>query len=318
MNPHTPEFSIIVPVYNCEQTITACLKSLQEQDHSAYEIIIVDDGSTDTTAEICAAEQDIQLVQVSNGGPSRARNIGITQAKGRFAAFTDGDCIVEKTWLTELRKGFSRNDVAGVGGNQISPPDDSPLARHIQETFTILGFATSYMKTVSSMSEISHNPSCNSAYRLSILRDLGGFDESLWPGEDVDLDQRLTRTGHVLIRNPAAVVQHHRPQSLTALKNMMQRYGSSACLLFKRYGFFRPLQYLPLVSALLLLCGLTGLIVNPPVTILLSSIACLAVLAFLFLPGHGFSRKTAVLFLLAVFIVVHWHIGFIKAFTGRA
>jgi glycosyltransferase involved in cell wall biosynthesis len=123
MNPSEPRVSVVVPVYNSESTVGKCLNSLVEQDHPSFEVIVVDDGSTDKTAQICASYSQITVLSPGKVGPSRARNLGIDEAKGEFVAFTDADCIVNRDWLTELEKGFTGPDIAGVGGDQKSPED---------------------------------------------------------------------------------------------------------------------------------------------------------------------------------------------------
>lgn len=307
-----PEISIIVPVFNCEKTIDACLESLLNQDFLNYEIIIVDDGSTDKTPQICQSKKGIQTFRISNGGPSRARNIGVAKAKGKFVAFTDGDCIVHQLWLKELQKGFLREDIVSTGGNQISPQNESDFGKYVQDTFCILGFATSYMKTAPTMSETFHNPSCNSSYRISIFQEVGGFDESLWPGEDVDLDQRLILNGYSLTRNPEAIVQHYRPQSLSALAAMMQRYGKSAYQLLGRYGFFRTLHYIPFISLTLLLCTTAALLYKPSLLVVLLS--GLSGICLLFIACNGFTKRSVILLFLSLHIFFHWHLGFFKQF----
>jgi len=310
MSRQHPEFSIIVPVFNCEETMDACLESLLNQDYPSYEIIIIDDGSTDETAQICQSKEGIQIIQVSNGGPSKARNIGVKKAKGEFVAFTDGDCIVHQQWLTELRKGFLRAEIASVGGNQISPETESSYGQNVQETFAILGFATSYMKTRPNMAKIQHNPSCNSAYRKTLFETIGGFEESLWPGEDMDLDFRLTQQGYILMRNPKAIVKHFRPQSHTELGNMMQRYGASTNLLLRKYGFFRSLHFIPFLLLTAIVAVLSVAIYSPSLLFFLP----LALLAFLliFLIIKGFSQKSLTILFLSLLIVFHWHLGFFR------
>lgn len=308
MSPSFPQISVIIPAYNCEKTIGKCLDSLSSQDYPSFEIIVIDDGSTDNTARICRSYTHVKLIQTLNGGPSRARNIGVQKAKGEILAFTDGDCILHHQWLRELVKGFTTNTVAGVGGNQISPVDETNFGKYVQETFVILGFATSYMRSHTTMSEIRHNPSCNSSYRRDCFEEVGGFDESLWPGEDVDLDHRLHQLGYTLIRNPQAIVSHYRPQSFSELGAMMRRYGGSAYNLLIRYGFFRPLHYVPCLLLASLLC-----IFIVPIDKSLKGIAFLLttlVLYLSFLVKIGFSKKTSLLFFLFLVVLFSWNLGF--------
>jgi cellulose synthase/poly-beta-1,6-N-acetylglucosamine synthase-like glycosyltransferase len=195
--------------------------------------------------KVSPASFRLKLIRVAQGGPSRARNLGVQEASGEFVAFTDADCVVDKHWLTELEKGFTGPDVAGVGGDQKSPEDETETGRLIQEFFKTIGFMTGYIKTGERMRETEHNPSCNSIYRKHILEEVGGFDEALWPGEDVDLDLKITRRGYKLVYNPDAVVGHYRPKTYRDLGRMMRRYGASQWYLVKKYGFFRKLHFVP-------------------------------------------------------------------------
>ncbi len=310
MTERCPKISIIVPVFNCERTIHDCLESLLNLDYPDYEIIIIDDGSTDNTTKICQSHKRVNVIQIPNGGPSRARNIGVKKAKGEIVAFTDGDCIVHRQWLKELQKGFSSDKIAGVGGNQISPPNETAFGKSVQETFAILGFATSYMKPYTTLTETRHNPSCNSAYQKHIFESIGGFNESLWPGEDVDLDYRLIQNGHTLIRNPEAIVKHYRPQSLSGLCSMMQRYGGATYLLLKKYGFFRLLHYIPFLLPFVL-CSIIIASIYKPSLLLFSPLVLLALLLF-FLGRKGFSKKSVTILFLSLVILVNWHLGFYK------
>ncbi len=240
-----PRISVVIPVYNSPDTIEKCLNSVLAQDHPAFEIIIVDDGSTDTTPDICASFKEVKVIRSERGGPSRARNVGVAAARGDLVAFTDSDCIAERDWLIELERGFTGPQVAGVGGDQKSPDDETELGKNIQEFFKTIGFVTGYIKTGATMRETDHNPSCNSIYRKSVLDEVSGFDETLFPGEDVDLDLRITRRGFKLIYNPRACVGHYRPRTYRSFARMMRRYGACQAWLVKRYGFFRNIQYEP-------------------------------------------------------------------------
>lgn len=107
-------FSIIVPVYNLEKCIERCLKSLLEQDYVEYEIIIVNDGSTDKSEKLCEnyvkRDNRVHLITTTNNGLSVARNTGVSNAKGRYIIFIDGDDFVENGFLRELAENIDSNN----------------------------------------------------------------------------------------------------------------------------------------------------------------------------------------------------------------
>ena len=219
--------SVIIPAKNSQVTIKKCLDSLLNSGCTAYELIVINDGSTDETEKILSGYNNIKVLKTEGVGPSKARNIGIAQARGEFIAFTDADCIAGNNWLEELLKGFLDDKVAGVGGSQKSPEDDTEFGKRVQEFFSIFGFASEYVKAGAGIRQTNHNPSCNSIYRKAVLIEAGGFMESLWPGEDVELDYRIKKKGYRFIFNPAAVVFHYRSADINKFSAMMFRYGKS-------------------------------------------------------------------------------------------
>ncbi len=96
-----PLVSVIIPMYNEEKNISACLKSLQDQSYKNLEIITIDDGSTDTTAEI-VKEFPVKLLYQNHGGPGRARNLAVRDAKGKILVFADSDMTFDKNFVEEL------------------------------------------------------------------------------------------------------------------------------------------------------------------------------------------------------------------------
>jgi O-antigen biosynthesis protein len=117
--------SVIIPTYNRSDTLQKCLAAVQTQTYSDYEIIVVDDGSTDGTANMIAAEfPNVHYLYQANRGPAAARNQGIAAATGDIIAFTDDDCLPPSDWLARLAEGYSRYpDAAGGGGSLIAPPN---------------------------------------------------------------------------------------------------------------------------------------------------------------------------------------------------
>ncbi len=251
-----PFVSIIIPARNAQTTIKKCIDSVLQQSYKNYELIVINDGSTDKTAQILADYPQANLLATSGIGPSKARNMAIEQAKGEFAAFTDADCVVDSVWIVELLKGFTNEKVVSVGGTQKSPVDETEFGKKVQGFLRVFGFISDYMKSGSKLKPTNHNPSCNVMYRKSILVESGGFLAGLWPGEDVELDYRIKRKGRLLMFNPQAVVYHYRPSNLKEFSRMMFNYGQAQGRLVRKYGFFRTIHFVPvfiLFSSLLFL-----------------------------------------------------------------
>lgn len=118
-----PKISVIIPAYNVEKCIEKCVNSILDQSFSDFEILLVDDGSKDSTPKICdeLANKDsrITVIHKENGGLSDARNAGIRKSVGKYLAFVDGDDIVDKEYLQELYRLITLEDdisVSIVGG----------------------------------------------------------------------------------------------------------------------------------------------------------------------------------------------------------
>lgn len=106
MTSTTPIASIVVPAYNCEQYISECLASLQGQDFRDFEVVVVDDGSTDGTAEVvgsfAAADSRFKLIRTENHGVSHARNVALGQVAGDYVLFVDADDWVAPDYVETL------------------------------------------------------------------------------------------------------------------------------------------------------------------------------------------------------------------------
>jgi glycosyltransferase involved in cell wall biosynthesis len=103
---HSPRFSVVVPVYQVERYLDACIESVTQQDFSDYEILLVDDGSKDRCPEICDTwaqkNERIHVIHQKNGGLSAARNAGIRKATGEYLVFLDGDDMLVQDALIKL------------------------------------------------------------------------------------------------------------------------------------------------------------------------------------------------------------------------
>lgn len=100
------DISVIIPVYNTEKYLTACINSVIQQENVSLEIILVDDGSTDSSANICdnfaKTHDNIIVIHIKNSGPATAKNVGLKFAKGEYVSFTDSDDELEPTMFYEM------------------------------------------------------------------------------------------------------------------------------------------------------------------------------------------------------------------------
>jgi glycosyltransferase involved in cell wall biosynthesis len=128
--PMDVQVSVVIPAYNEEDVIEGCLRSILETNRKDMEVVVVDDGSRDRTAEIVGSIRDrrLKLIELEkNSGAARARNVGIDNAKGKYILFTDADCTVSKGWIGEHLKSLKRYDCV-VGSSRPINADDSPVS----------------------------------------------------------------------------------------------------------------------------------------------------------------------------------------------
>lgn len=205
------KFSIIIPAYNAETTIENCIQALLSQsvERSLYEIIVVDDGSKDRTAEIIHTFPVNYHFQ-ENQGPAAARNKGAQLSKGEIILFTDSDCVPDRFWLERMTAPFSENpDISGVKGAYKSR-QSSLTARFAQAEFEdrfALLKKSDYIDMVDTYS---------AAFKREVFINAGGFDPSfpVANNEDTELSYRLVSQGHRMVFNPEAFVYHTHPDTL--------------------------------------------------------------------------------------------------------
>lgn len=298
-----PLISIVIPARNTSFTIKKCIESLLCLDYDNFEIIIIDDGSNDDTLTLIKSFSNIKLISTEGVGPSKARNLGIRQAAGEFVAFTDADCIVHRDWLSQLLNGFDDNKVAGVGGIQKSPGDDSWFAKLVHEFLVAFGFISGYMQPGKTIKDTDHNPTCNVIYRKAILLEMGGFLEGIWPGEDVELDYRIKKKGYRLVFNPLAIVEHYRPDNFKKFTGMMFRYGQSQGILVKKYGFFRKIHSVPFLSLAVVLIFVYNFIFGLVFT--------LVTILGIYMIGLQKAENKLIVLLLFLSAILTWNLGFL-------
>jgi O-antigen biosynthesis protein len=197
-----PRVSVVVCTYNGSATLAESLEGLEELDYPVYEVIVVDDGSTDSSAAI-ASEFDCRLIRTENRGLSSARNTGLSVASGEIVAYIDDDAKPDREWLNYLAYTFMSSQHAGVGGPNLAPGDDGLIARCVANA---PGGPTHVLL---SDREAEHIPGCNMAFRRQALEEVGGFDERFFAYlEDADWGLRAQLAGWPCLWVPTAVAYH--------------------------------------------------------------------------------------------------------------
>ena len=258
--------SVIIPAFNEEAVIDDCLKSLMAQTYPDFEVLIIDDASTDSTRTkilkfVSEYPSRIFLKEYGKVGPGRARNLASRDAKGDILAFTDADCIATPSWLSELILGFTNDQVGSTGGPHLAPPESSEFQKSVESFFQCSSSFIDFYKTdVSGIRDTKHNPLCNVAYRKEIYHQLNGFREDLFPGEDYEMDERVLQKGFRITYNPNAVVHHHRPESIHQFKKVMHAYGRAQGKLVRENGLRRTLHWGAVIFLTLLVLSTVGIV----------------------------------------------------------
>jgi GT2 family glycosyltransferase len=234
-----PRISVVVCSFNGERTIRSCCEALSRLDYPDYEVIVVDDGSTDRTAEI-ARGFGFRVLSTANHGLSSARNTGMRAATGEIVAYTDDDAPPDPHWLTYLAWGFMTTDHAAIGGPNIAPPGDGLVADCVAHA------PGGPVHVLLSDRVAEHVPGCNMAVRRHCLEAIGGFDPRYRAaGDDVDVCWRLQELGGTIGFSPAAMVWHHRRCSVRAYWKQQQGYGRAEALLEQKWpGKYNSLGHL--------------------------------------------------------------------------
>lgn len=224
-----PKVSVVVCCYNAAATLGECLQSLLALEYPDYEVIVIDDGSTDGT-HLIAEGNPVRCLRIPNGGLSHARNVGIENARGEIIAFIDSDAYADADWLYYLVCALEEHDAAAVGGPNLSPPQDGFVAQCVDQS---PGNPTCVLVD-NELAE--HIPGCNMAYRKSAFEKAGKFDvQHRAAGDDVDLCWRLLLTHQKIVYHPSALVWHHRRPTVWGYLRQQKGYGFAEAHLQKRY-----------------------------------------------------------------------------------
>lgn len=321
--------SVIIPTKNSEKTLGECLKSLKNQTYpkNKYEIIIIDDHSTDRTVDI--AKKYRAKIIISYGPPGRQRNRGISKARGKTIGFIDSDCIAKKNWISEGVKYFISDEIAVVGGPNLTPKNDPFISQCI-------GYVSSSKIGTGSMSaryvkdgfyardaDETNLISCNMFVLKRAIKKVGGFSEILFPNEENELMFRIKRGGYKLIYVPSLLVWHHRRASVRKFFIQNLTYGKTRTQFIKKHPSALKLIHLfPSIFVLGLFLGPLLFLIFSGIRIIYLSVIFLYIL-LIFFPSLVKTIKMKDIKLLGIlpvlFFLLHtaYGIGFLKGLIKK-
>lgn len=255
------DVSVIVPSRNRRNCLEQCLLSLAGLTYprDAYEVIVVDDGGADGLADLVArlgtslpyAVRCERLATPS--GISAARNRGMEVAAGRVFVFTDDDCLFEPRWLDGLLDPMAREGLGVVGGPDYAPSDAGFLCRCVGYMFTSF-VGTGGLRGGRARVGAYYPKGCNVAVRRECIEEVGGFVESLAPGEEIELAYRIEKAGYKVGYAPSAFVWHNRQLSLGGYVRKMFAIGYTRVVLAHMHrGLLQVGHMIPFLCVLALL-----------------------------------------------------------------
>jgi GT2 family glycosyltransferase len=224
-----PRITVAVCTYNGSATLHACLEGIRNLDYPNFETIVVDDGSTDSSAAI-AQEYEVRVIRTDNRGLASARNTALAEAEGEIVAYLDDDASPDSDWLRYLAATFEDPGLGGVGGPNIPPEGEGLVAECVAHS------PGGPQHVLISDTEAEHIPGCNMAFRREALRSVGGFDPQFHvAGDDVDICWQLQEHGWKLGFSPAAVVWHRRRATIRGYLKQQAGYGRAEALLERKW-----------------------------------------------------------------------------------
>ncbi len=230
-----PKVSVIVPAYNVSKYIQYALASLEKQTFSDFEVLIIDDGSTDDTAAVvqkfCQRDNRFRLLKKQNGGLSSARNYGIRHARGEYIALLDGDDVYHRDKIaTHVARLYNQPDVGVVYSASRTIRDDG------KPTFISLSGKPVHpnpMLALLCKNFVGHGS--NAVFRRCLISEVGGFDENLCSWEDVDLWLRIAATQKWGFYREKRVLCYYRVRPSGLSFNLVQMRNSGAIVIETAY-----------------------------------------------------------------------------------
>ena len=243
------QFSIIIPVYNRPQEIDELLESLCQQSLKDFEVIVVEDGSSETCEDICkkyTQQLELHYYFKPNSGPGPSRNYGAERSLGEYLIILDSDVIVPENYLQIVHDELAAEPVDAFGGPDKAHPSFTPIQKAINYSMTSF-FTTGGIRGGDKKLDKFYPRSFNLGIRKSVYEALEGFAPMRY-GEDIDLSTRIFKGGYSCRLFPEAFVYHKRRVKFSSFFRQVKHSGNARIVLKKKYpNTFKLVHLLPAV-----------------------------------------------------------------------
>ena len=240
-------FSIIIPVYNRPQEVEELLESLIHQTFKDFEVVVVEDGSTEKCDAVCQKYADrlpVNYYFKPNSGPGPSRNYGAERSQGEYLIILDSDVIVPDNYLEIIQQELYREPCDAFGGPDRAHPSFTPIQKAINYSMTSF-FTTGGIRGGKQKLDKFYPRSFNLGIKKSVYEVLGGFAPMRY-GEDIDLSTRIFANGYSCRLFPDAFVYHKRRVKFSSFFRQVKHSGEARVILKKKYpNTFKLVHLLP-------------------------------------------------------------------------
>lgn len=314
-----PAYSLIIPLYNRPREIDELLHSLTGQMFSDFEVLVVEDGSSETGEAVCnqyASQLNVRYFYKKNEGPGKARNAGCEEAKSDFFIFLDSDCLVPPNYLNMLDRAREKEKFDAFGGPDAAHPSFTAVQKAINYSMTSL-FTTGGIRGRKKAVEQFHPRSFNMGISRRVFEETGGFSAMRF-GEDIDFSIRIVAAGFKSCLVPECFVYHKRRTDFRKFFKQVFNSGIARINLFKRHpGSLKLFHFFPSAFTLYLALSAAAVALRPG---LLYFVPLILYLAVLFVDSL-IKNKSVIVAALSVFAALvqltGYGLGFLKAVWRR-
>jgi len=225
MNVKHPLISVVVACKDADRYARECVQRTLDLDYPSFELILLPDS---VPSDLDLRSPKLRVRVTGPVLPSVKRNIGVEMARGEIIAFEDSDAFPRWDWLKNAVKYFNDPEVAAVGGPGVTPDGDGLMQRAGGAVLSSFmgGGGFSFRYTSRGIRECDDLPTVNLLVRRSVFEEVGGFDESYWPGEDTEFCLRVVHgLGKKILYAPDVVVFHHRRPLFVPHLRQISGYG---------------------------------------------------------------------------------------------